>query len=229
MISPDPKGPVARTVERRRSVRAFLSRPVEEATIRDLLAQASRAPSGGNLQPWRVWVSTGADLQRLKSDTAAFLMANARGEETEYPIYPSPLFAPYDVRRKDNAEGLYGAIGVPREDRAGRLSQFARNFVLFDAPAGLFFAIDRRFGPGQWAHMGMFLQTLMLLAEEAGLATCAQEAWAAVHSVVERHFALPSDLIFYCGLALGHADPDAPVNAFRTDRAPVEDFAVFRR
>ena len=165
----------------RRSVRAFLPQPVPQALIEEMLGLAARAPSGGNLQPWRVDVLTGAPL--------AALIAEARAStpgEMELEIYPSPLPEPYRTRRYRSGEALYEAIGIGREDRPARLAQFARNFEAFGAPVLLLFSVDRIFDRPQWAHLGMFIQNLMLLAHERGLATCPQEAWAALHAELSR-------------------------------------------
>jgi nitroreductase len=218
---------VTEAVLARRSTRAFLPRPVERRLVEEMLALAARAPSGGNLQPWRVDVVTGAALARLKAAVRERFGAAFAGAGLELTIYPSPLPEPYRSRRFASGEALYATLGIPREDKAARLAQFARNFDAFDAPLLLLFSLDRIFDRPQWAHLGMFLQNLMLLAEERGLATCPQEAWAGVHKTVATEIGLPPERILYCGLALGHADPDAAINRLRTARAPVGDFAAF--
>lgn len=210
----------------RRSTRAFLARPVERALIEEMLELAARAPSGGNLQPWRVDVLSGEPLAALKAEARSAL-GQARAD-MELTVYPSPLPEPYRTHRYRSGEALYEAIAIPREDRPARLAQFARNFDAFGAPVVLLFSIDRIFDRPQWAHLGMFIQTIMLLAHERGLATCPQEAWAAVHGVVARHLDLAAERILYCGMALGHADPDAPINSLRTEREEVGEFARFR-
>jgi nitroreductase len=217
---------VTKAVLERRSTRAFLPRPVDRALIEELLALAARAPSGGNLQPWRVDVLGGEPLAGLKAEATSALAAERAG--MELTVYPSPLPEPYRTRRYRSGEALYEAIGIPREDKPARLAQFARNFDAFGAPVLLLFSIDRIFDRPQWAHLGMFLQTIMLLAGERGLATCPQEAWAAVHEIVARHIGLPAGHILYCGMALGYADPDAPINRLRTERERVAAFATFR-
>jgi nitroreductase len=219
---------VTQAISARRSVRAFLPRPVDRPLIEELIALAARAPSGGNLQPWFVDVLTGEPLDALKAAVHAGLAATPAGEGLEFTVYPSPLPEPYRSRRFASGEALYSAVAIPREDKAARLAQFARNYDGFGAPVLLFFSIPRLFDRPQWAHLGMFLQNLMLLAGERGLATCPQEAWAAVHETVADHLALPPDRILYCGLALGYADEQAPINRWRTERAPLEDFATFR-
>lgn len=219
---------VTEAVLARRSVRAFLDRPVERGTVAEILEAAARAPSGGNLQPWRVDVLAGAALAGLKARVGASLAAAPAGEGTEFPVYPPSLGEPWRSRRSACGEQLYESLGIARDDRAARLAQFARNYDLFGAPVGLFFSIPRSFGPPQWAHLGMFMQNVMLLAGERGLATCAQEAWALVHKTVASHLELPADRLLYCGMALGHADDTHPINGWRTPRAPLADFARFR-
>jgi nitroreductase len=217
---------VTQAVLGRRSTRAFLPRPVERALVEELLETAARAPSGGNLQPWQVDVLAGEPLAALKAEALAALAA-ARAA-MELTVYPSPLPEPYRTRRYRSGEALYEAIGIGREDKPARLAQFARNFEAFGAPVLLFFSIERIFDRPQWAHLGMFMQNVMLLAEERGLATCPQEAWAAVHALVGQHLELPAERILYCGMALGYADPEAPINKLRTEREKGEAFARFR-
>ncbi len=218
---------VTEAVFGRRSTRAFLDRPVACETVAEILEIAARAPSGGNLQPWHVDVLAGAALAGLKDRVRASLAADPAGEGTEFPVYPPALAEPWRGRRFASGEQLYAAIGIAREDRAARLRQFAKNFELFGAPVGLFYSIPRRFGPPQWAHLGMFLQNIMLLAEERGLATCAQEAWALAHKSVGAVLELPEDRMLYCGMALGWPDEAHPINGWRTEREPVAAFARF--
>jgi nitroreductase len=195
---------VSEAVDSRLSCRAFLPRPVLQATLVSILEGAKRAPSGGNLQPWHVYALTGEPLRNL--------LADIRGALPEH--------------RFKCGEDMYATIGVPREDKPARLRQFARNYELFGAPSVLFFAIDRQMGLGQWADLGMFMQTVMLLAREHGLHTCAQEAWAVWHRRLETFLSMPPNLMFFCGMALGYADEAAPINSLRTDRAPLQEFAT---
>ena len=219
---------VTEAVRSRHSARAFLDRPVERALIEEILTLAARAPSGGNLQPWHLDVLTGEALEALKSIVHERLAADPNGEPPPFAVYPSPLPEPWHARRFENGEALYASIGIPREDRPARRAQFARNYDFFGAPVGLFFSIGRLFDRPQWAHLGMFIENVMLLAEERGVATCAQESWAAVHETVERFLAMPAERMLYCGMALGYADRDHPINCWRTDRAPLADYATFR-
>jgi nitroreductase len=214
-------------VATRFSCRAFLSTPVSLGTVRDILERAARAPSGGNLQPWRVHALTGAPLEALKAEIRPHAPTNPRGEGAEYAVYPAALKEPYNARRYEVGALLYRALGIPREDRAARYRQYARNFEFFDAPIGLFFTIDRSMGPPQWSDLGMYVQTVMLLARGAGLHTCSIEAWTNWHKTVSAHLALGPDEMLFCGMALGHADPAAPINQWRAPREGVDGFAVF--
>lgn len=214
-------------VATRYSCRAFLPRPVPEAIVRDILEQASRAPSGGNLQPWHVVALAGAPLEALKARIRSQPERQPQGEGAEYDVYPKTLGEPYKTRSFKVGALLYEAIGVTRDDRAGRLRQYARNFELFGAPVGLFVAIERGMGPPQWADVGGFIQTIMLLAKGYGLDTCAQEAWTLWHKTVYELVPLPPNHMLFCAIALGHADADAPINRWHRPRAGVDAFAAF--
>jgi nitroreductase len=218
---------VSEAVTSRKSVRQFLPDPVDPAVIRRVLDTAARAPSGGNLQPWHVHVVGGESLARLRAIMAARIAQAPEGETMEYDIYPRDLSAPYRERRYQVGEDLYRSIGVAREDRSGRLRQFARNYAFFDAPLALFCSVDRQMGPPQWADLGMFLQTVMLLLREAGLHSCAQECWARYAHTVGEFLALPAGRMLFCGMAIGHEDPVAPINQWRSARAAREDFVQF--
>jgi nitroreductase len=218
---------VSEAVAQRFSCRAFLERPVPREQIQRILDRARQAPSGGNLQPWHCHVVADKPLRKLISRVRRKALVAPRGEKPDYNVYPPSLHEPYRSRRYQCGEELYAALGIPREDKKARLKQFARNLQAFDAPAVLFFSIDRRMGQNQWAHLGMFMQTIMLLAVEEGLATCPQEAWSAFHGTVAKFIGLPEEEMFYCGMAIGHADMDRPVNRWRTTRAPLEEIAKF--
>jgi len=218
---------VTEAIEARHSARAFLDRPVPRATVAEILTAAARAPSGGNLQPWQVDVLAGAALDALKARVAASLFTNPAGEGTAFPVYPPALGEPWRGRRFASGEQLYAALGIAREDRLARLGQFAKNFEAFGAPVLLLFSLPRHFGPPQWAHLGMFMQNVMLLAAERGLATCPQEAWALVHKTVGETLGLGEDRLFYCGMALGFADEAHAINGWRTERVSLEEFASF--
>tara|TARA_R110002096_G_scaffold74017_11_gene175307 strand:+ start:1965 stop:2639 length:675 start_codon:yes stop_codon:yes gene_type:complete len=210
------------------STRAYLARPVSEAQVRELLALASRAPSGGNLQPWQVHVVAGEARQRVIDAVKATQATQPFGEpELEYQIYPKPIIDPWRARRYACGEAVYAAFDISREDKMARLIQVARNFEFFGAPVGLFVSIHKDMQPGQWSDLGMFIQSFLLAATEAGLGTCAQEAWSIYPKTVKAAAGIPEDFTLFCGIALGHADPDAPVNTTRTERADVDEFARF--
>ncbi|HXV01113.1 MAG TPA: nitroreductase [Caulobacteraceae bacterium] len=214
---------VSEAVGRRMSVRAFQDRPVAGAIVREILELAHGAPSGGNLQPWRVYALAGEVLAEFKALVAATPM-----EAPEYEVYPPELWDPFRTRRFQCGEDLYASIAIPREDRPARLRQLARNLEFFGAPVGLFFCLDRKLGPPQWADVGMFMQSVMLLAVERGLDTCAQEFWARYPKTVAAYVGLPDDHMVFSGMALGYRDETAPINAWRTRRDPFEVWAQMR-
>ncbi len=213
---------VTEAVQRRKSTRAFLDTPVDDATVAELLELAARAPSGGNVQPWRAYVIGAATMPRFLE-----FLAGREIEAPGYDVYPPGLWEPYRTNRYALGEQMYEALGIPREDKAGRFAHLARNHRFFDAPVGLFCFIDRRMGPPQWADLGMFLQTFMLLATERGIDTCPQEAWAFWSQAVAEFVGAPDEEMLFCGIAIGHADPDAPVNALVSERMPLEEWARF--
>jgi nitroreductase len=217
---------VTEAVGKRISVRAFRPDPPPGEVVREILEIAARAPSGGNLQPWRVHALAGEPLAELK---AKGLAALAGGLETaEYDVYPPELWDPFRTRRFVCGEDLYATIGIPREDKPARLRQLARNVEFFGAPVGLFFSLDRRLGPPQWADVGMYMQTVMLLAVERGLDTCAQEFWARLPKTVGDVLGLAGDHMLFSGMALGYRDETAAINTLATRREPFEAFAEMR-
>ncbi|MGN6621490.1 MAG: nitroreductase [Sphingomonas sp.] len=218
---------VTQAVAARRSVRGFLDRPVAMETLRSLVIKAARAPSGGNLQPWHVDLVAGESLAALRAVMRATLAAGDV-EPPAYAIYPQPLTAPYRDRRFAIGEAMYAHIGIPREDREARRRWFARNFDFFGAPAALFVTVDRQMGPPQWADLGMFLENVMLLAVEAGLATCPQECWAMYPETVTRFLETPAERMLFCGMAIGFEDTDDPANRLRSDRAPADEWLTVR-
>ena len=209
---------VSEAVAARRSVRAYLDREVPLDTLRDLAVRAARAATGGNLQPWHVDIVAGDAMARLKA-VMADALASGRLEAAQYAIYPAKLEGAYRDRRFAVGEAMYAHLGIPRDDKAARMRWFANNFRFFGAPAAWFVTVDRGMGPPQWADLGMYLQTLMLLSVEAGLATCAQEAWAVYPDTVTAFLGTPPGRMLFCGVAVGHEDVDAPVNRLRSARA----------
>jgi nitroreductase len=220
---------VTEALRRRISIREFLPTPVPETLVRELLEVARWAPSGGNLQPWKLIVVAGPEREAVMALARRVNVApGERGEEGDYPVYPTGIWEPYRSRRSKVGEDMYALLGIERADRARRLARFERNYEFFGAPVALFLVIDRRMGHGQWAHLGMFMQSIALAAVERGLGTCMQEAWGTVRESLRQHFGLPQTELVYCAIALGYPDPAAPVNALRSERAPVAEFAEFR-
>jgi nitroreductase len=219
---------VTEALKRRISTRKFRPQPLAKPLVHAILDVARWAPSGGNLQPWKVIAVAGAERAAVIDLARQFHAAASADESTDHPVYPPNLWEPYRTRRFKVGEDLYALLGIPRSDRAARLAQFARNYEMFGAPVELFFVIDERMGHGQWAHLGMFMQSIALAALERGVSSCMQEAWATLRSSLKRHFALDEHELVYCGMALGYAQETAAVNSLRSDRAPVEEFASFR-
>lgn len=213
---------VSEAVVRRKSIRQFTDEPVDDAVLHDLVERAARAPSGGNVQPWRIYVLNGDSTRRFRA-----FIAGRPHEQPEYDIYPASLWEPYRTNRFAIGEAMYATIGIERDDKAGRLAQFARNDDFFGAPAALFCFIDRRMGPPQWSDLGMYLQTFMLLAQEAGIDTCPQEYWTVRHAAVQEFVGAPDDEMLFCGMAIGHADPGAAINTLASERMPLDQWATF--
>jgi nitroreductase len=218
---------VEQAIRDRKSCRSFTDRNVDVGLIKQILEQAARAPSNGNLQPWQVYVVSGDSLLQLKELTRSQIAANEPMDEPEYAVYPKPLKPVYDARRQEIGEDIYRVLGIAREDKQGRRGQFAKNGQLFDAPVGLFTYVDRSLSYGQWMDAGMFLQSVMLLCESHGLATCAQGYWTFFHSNVRRVTNAPDDLILACGMAVGYEDTAAPINSVRASRANLSEYAHF--
>ena len=219
---------VTEAVASRYSCRAFLPTPIPEKIVREIVELAARAPSAGNVQPWQVYALAGEPLEALKALLAPRMAAELpKGEGVDYPIFPHPLGEPYNARRFGVGELLYKSIGIPREDKAARYRQYARNYLFFGAPVALFFAREKAHGPAQWADIGGYLQTVCLLARDYGLHTCPQQAWVSFHKTVRSFLNLPDNLMVYSGMALGYADETAPINQWRSPREPVDSFATF--
>lgn len=214
---------VSEALRTRQSARAFLPTPVPLATITELLELARWAPSGSNIQPWRVHALSGSALQAVVDETLGMAM-QGQAPEQEYLYYASPLPEPYLSRRRANGWGLYGHLGIGKGDRAASATQALRNFAFFGAPVGLFFFIDAGLAQGSWLDYGMFVQSFMLAARERGLHTCPQAAWLPYHELARRHCGVDTGWTLVCGMGLGHLDPAEHVNGFRTPRLPTSDF-----
>jgi nitroreductase len=219
---------VSDALNSRRSVRGFLDKPVTAEVIRRVLHTAARAASGGNLQPWHIHVVACDSLRDLKAIMAKRVVEAPGGEPVDYKIYPDNLWSPYRERRYKIGEDLYASLSIPREDKAGRARQFARNFQFFGAPMALFCYIDRGMGQPQWSDLGMYLQSVMLLLREEGLDSCAQECWSIYPQTISAFVNAPEKHMIFCGMAIGYADPNEPANRLVTYRAPLEEFVSFR-
>ena len=218
---------VSKAVERRKSVRAFLPTPVDAAAIADVLNLAVRAASGGNLQPWVLYVLNGESMVRFRALMETRLAANPLGEAPEYAVYPPDLKEPYRARRFAIGEAMYAHLGIPRGEKLARLQWLQNNYRFFGAPAALFCFTDRIMGPPQWSDLGMLLATAMLLFQERGIDTCPQEAWSRWPRTVAEFVGAPGELMLFCGMAIGHADPAAAVNRLQSPRAPAAEVVHF--
>jgi len=214
---------VSEAVKSRKSVRKFLEKPVSNNLISELLSKASRAPSGGNLQPWKIFIINDKSM----SDFLEFQKKWSKPEDPAYEIYPPKLKEPYRTSRYELGEKMYELLRISREDKAARFSQVMKNFIFFGAPCAFFCFIDREMGPPQWSDLGMFLQTFMLLAKEAGLDTCAQEAWSMKHDSVSEFVKADSNDILFCGMSIGYEDASDPINDLKSERRPLEEWAKF--
>jgi nitroreductase len=220
---------VTEAVLSRFTCRAFLSGKVEREDIEAILTLAARTPSSGNLQPWRVWALSGEPLASLQATVSRKL---SYGEFAELPppylLYPPVPKEPYTKRRFESGEAMYAALGVEHNDHVGRINQVHWNYECFGAPTALFFAIDHDMQQGQWAELGMYINSVMLLARERNLHTASIGAWSLWSRTVREALAMPDDLLLYCGMAIGHADMSAPVNDLHSPRAPLSEFATLR-
>lgn len=213
----------------RHSVRAFLPEPVAQETLEAVLQLAGRAPSGTNIQPWKTYVLQGAARTGLSEKLLAAFNdpEEAETHQDEYGYYPKEWFSPYIDRRRKVGLDMYRLLGIGKGDTGKMHEQHGRNYLFFDAPVGLVFTIDRKMQQGSWMDYGMFLQTLMLAARGYGLDTCPQVSFAKFHRLISEHLNLPDNEMFVCAMALGYADPEAPVNRLQTERAPLADWVRF--
>ena len=214
---------VSEAVESRQSIREYLKKPVDSSLIKEILEKSARSANGGNLQPWQIFVIN-------KESMADFLKQQSEWTEAEtpaYDIYPPKLKEPYRTSRYELGEQMYSLLGIEREDKEGRFMQVLKNFEFFGAPAAIFCFVDKQMGPPQWSDLGMFLQTFMLLAQEAGLDTCAQEAWSIKQESVSDFFNVDNETMVFCGMAIGYKDPEATINKLRSERRPINEWATF--
>ena len=214
---------VSDAVNSRSSIRAFTNKPIKNELIKELLIKSSRAASGGNLQPWKIFVINNSSMKN-------FLEYQKNWNEPEIPaydIYPAELKEPYRTSRYELGEQMYELLGIGRKDKDARIAQVMKNFEFFGAPCAFFCFVDRQMGPPQWSDLGMFLQTFMLLAKEVGIDTCAQEAWSMKHDSVSKFVKADKNDILFCGMSIGYKDNKAPVNSLKSQRRPLKDWAKF--
>jgi nitroreductase len=211
----------------RRSVRAFLPDPVDPAVVRRILEIASRSPTGSNIQPWRVFVAGGATRDKLCALVHSAFETGEPKPREDYVYYPEEMFEPALGMRRKQGKAMFTHLGIPREDKVGMQKQGGRNYLLFDAPIGLFFSIDRRHGESAWIDIGAFLQSVMVAARAFGLDTCPQQAFSKYHGLIRQVLPIPDGDVMVCGMAMGRADPAALINSYVADREPVESFATF--
>lgn len=221
-------------IESRFSCRAFLrDREVPRHLVEDILRVATRAPSGTNTQPWQVYVLQGASRDALVDKVCAAHdavyadPALASEYREEYDYYPTKWVSPFIDRRRENGWGLYGLLGIAKGEKDKMHAQHQRNFRFFDAPVGLMFTMDRVLGRGSLMDYGMFLENIMVAARARGLHTCPQAAWNGYARIILPHVGAGENEMLVCGMSLGYADPEAPVNAFHTPREPVASFTRF--
>jgi nitroreductase len=210
----------------RQSIRAYLDRQVPRDVLERVLTTASRAPSGSNIQPWRVYVLEGAVKDELCHD---LFTRHEQGDEGKraYNYYPVSWREPYIGRRRQTGWGLYNLLGIGRDDKAKMATQHRQNFAFFGAPVGLIFTIDRDMEIGSWLDTGMFLQSLMIAARAEELETCPQAAFANYHELIQTKLAIPPGEMVICGMALGYADREAAINRFRTERIGLSEFVTW--
>ncbi|MEA3406039.1 MAG: nitroreductase [Pseudomonadota bacterium] len=217
---------VTQAILQRHSVRAFLDQAVSEEIIKKILETARFAASGVNMQPWQVAVVTGQTKQQV-SQQMVNAFRQGKKEVMDYAYYPKNWIAPYKNRRVETGKQLYQALDIQRENKEARLKQWEANYRSFDAPIMLLFFIDPSLETGSYLDYGLFLQNIMLLAEEAGLATCPQGALAEFPNLIKTALNKPDDKILLGGMALGYEDKQHPVNQYRTSRVNVDEFCSF--
>lgn len=218
---------VSVAVNTRRSTRAFTDAMPPDGLLNNILQTAARAPSGTNIQPWKVYVVTGKSRESLcLAASMAFDDPDAH-HEIEVSYYPAKWFEPYLARRRKLGWDLYGLLGIKKGDREKTRKQHRRNYQFFDAPVGLIFTLHRDLATGSWLDYGMFMQNIMLLAREAGLHTCAQAAWSDYHAVVREQLHIDATEVVVCGMAIGYADESAVENTLVSERSDLSEFVRY--
>ncbi len=208
------------------TVRDFLDKPVPAALLKGIFETARRTPSGGNLQPWRAHVMTGYRLNAFR-DACFDKLMKGETETITHPPYPSPLWEPQRSWRFKLGEDMYSLLGIPRDDKAGRMRWLANNVKFFGAPVGIIITGNKALGVPQYLDVGIYLQSLMLLAREAGLHTAPQGWWRSWPDTAREHLDFPDDEEVLVGMALGYGNPEANVNNLYADRAALDELVHF--
>ena len=208
-------------IRSRSCVRALRPDPVPRPQLIEILETARAAPSNFNSQPWRVYLLTGEAKRALGK---ALLQAHNGNTVPPFSPFPQPMPPDCGARVDDFGRRYYSALGIDRSDMAARARQTGRNFVFFDAPVGMIFTINEALTKHSWLDFGLFLQTLILAAQVRGLATCPQVSFVRFQSVIAEQLGLDPEEMVTCGMSLGYADVQAPVNRLNMPREPLEAF-----
>ena len=213
-------------IKSRYSVRSFTKKNVDIGIIKEILQISKCAPSGGNIQPWKVYVVTGSAKEKLIERTLSNY-DNGVQEKIEYEIYPNPLDEEYRKRRSECAKDMYAALSIEQDDIESRLTQIRENFKFFGAPVGMIITIDKAFAVNGWGHVGMFIQNICLSAIDNDMGTCLQESWSIYPETVKDVLNIPDNEVVWCGIALGYPNLEHPINNYRTSRESIDKFVTF--
>ena len=219
---------VTQALMTRKSVRVFDDIPVPHKILQEILALAGRSASGGNVQPWKVDVLTGDALKHLSQTVQSYIQSSGGKSEPEFPTYPNKLAAPYHSRRADCGEVMYQALGIAREDKMKRIMQTMKNYNFFGAPVGIILSMEREMGQPQCLDIGIYMQSIMLLAKERGLDTCPQVSWTVFPQPIREALGLGDEMKIMAGICLGYKADEQPVNEINQERAVLQDYITFR-
>lgn len=224
---PEARNAVEEAITSRHSTRAFKPDPFDPGLIKHIIEVAARSPSGTNTQPWHIHVCTGAVRDALVAEQHGAHMSGQKPDAPEYAYYPDELGEPWKTRQRGLGWDLYGLLGIQKGEKDKMIAQHGRNFLLFDAPVGLFFSIHQKLEYGSWIDLGAFMQSIMVAARSHGLDTCPQQSWCNYHSIVKKHLKIPTEHTLAFGMAMGYADTGAVENRLISRREPLDQFASF--
>jgi len=219
---------VTQALMTRKSVRVFEDKPVPQEILQEILELAGRSASGGNVQPWKVDILTGGALKGLSQTVQGYIQSSGGKSEPEFPTYPKKLADPYHSRRGDCGEVMYQALGIAREDKMNRIMQTMKNYDFFGAPVGIILSMEREMGQPQCLDIGIYMQSIMLLAKERGLDTCPQVSWTVFPQPVREALGLGDEMKIMAGICIGYKADDQPVNEINQERAALQDYITFR-